>query len=226
MKKKLGSALRHAVRDADGVEEKGFSERTAFLKCLEAVYSTPGISLNGLSRRTKLSWGVGKKVSSMCGERGYVEHQEHMGKSGLIPLNRISDGNKSMLVILADERVSAVIQGVLFSQGIEKGKLLSSIQGVGEGVFSQILDMGLVSVVKDGRKSRVFPGPKLEEVHNDLEKHETDLARSTMKKLLKDGFNASQNVSSRGLLSISVRTEERAKSGEVKLPISLSVPYK
>ncbi|MCK4717570.1 MAG: hypothetical protein KAT70_02785 [Thermoplasmata archaeon] len=216
---KLGKALEGAVKKENAKRPSIPIIGVDVLKVLEAVFSRPGLSINGIALLSRYSWDRARKTVERALERGYILEIMGCSSAGFVPVQRVSEQYRPTLVAVADGRTGSLLEVVISHPGIGLEEALRSAHGAGKSRLSTLEHVGLVSMVKDGKFKRLYPAETYRSVNSDLEQWESSLSRDVMARLSNDGYDPTLETTPRGSAYVRVGEEP------FRLPISINIPY-
>jgi len=198
MRRRMGEALKDVV--AEGVEEDVeqarrreaesvlMNERRQQIFCYLCV--KPCSHLRQISSDLEISvsttrWHLDRLVSG-----GYVSQKKKRNRIHFYPSGMVTgESELTALVTLNDQDVGNVFLAILETNGMTQQEISSKLgitPAASRRALDELLELGLILKVKDGKWRRYFPTDRLQELATDARKGVKRFKKLLLKRLKKD----------------------------------------
>jgi DNA-binding transcriptional ArsR family regulator len=232
----IGKALKRAVeqKPQEGGDDRSRKGPTSALMnanrrnifqflCLRPCSRIDSISTNVSQSRSSVSWHLTCLIDA-----GYVQTFQDHKKKAYYPSGLISSKNLRIYSVLGGEQCKAIYQAVLRSPGADAGLLgrdadvqVSTLTGC----LKNLLEIGMITRVMDGRHARYFPTEKNISLVRDERAACKDFVRSLIRKMADDHLKPELTDLKGPNLVIEIRVLGQKERFEIPQRILLQLDY-
>ena len=229
---RLGEALRAVVSDKEeALEIKGRPESVLMSptrqRIFEQICHYPASRLKTISKKLGMNATVVQFHLRKMRQHQYASSSQIDGNTVYYPFDlRPTDYDVASLSVLADDTGRELLKLVVETPGLTASELALKTKKSTVGIRKYLLEMeslGLVALIIDGRRNRVFPGEGLPRVEKRSRHLLRGLKSRLMRRLARDRLSPSIEMDERRESIIILKVGGR--SHRLKLPAESLLPW-